>query len=132
MIKTNQFNYRTKNFKERCNESKYIMEKYIDKVPIIVEKAPGSDIVSIDKNKYLVSSDMTLGQFLLVIRRRINLPEQKAMFVFIKNSIPPTMASIREIYNDYHDDDGFLYMSYAGENTFGEPRFPIAPPLAYG
>ena len=27
------------------------------------------------------------------------------------------------IYDDYKDEDGFLYMTYSGENTFGSYEF---------
>ncbi len=40
--------------------------------------------------RYLVPSDLTVGQFVYVIRKRINLPAEKAIFVFVKNSLPPT------------------------------------------
>ena len=28
-------------------------------------------------------------------------------------------ASMGQIYEEHSDDDGFLYISYSGENTFG-------------
>ena len=39
----------------------------------------------------------------------------------IDDVIPPTSASLKEIYDEHKDEDGFLYMTYAGENTFGCP-----------
>ena len=27
--------------------------------------------------------------------------------------------SMGELYNQYKDEDGFLYLTYSGENTFG-------------
>ena len=38
---------------------------------------------------------------------------------FCDDNIPPTSASLKDIYDEHKDDDGFLYMTYAGENTFG-------------
>ena len=38
---------------------------------MIVEKAEKSDISDIDKQKYLVPADLTVGQFVYVIRKRI-------------------------------------------------------------
>jgi GABA(A) receptor-associated protein len=35
------------------------------------------------------------------------------------NILPPTSATMVTLYRDYKDEDGFLYMSYCGENTFG-------------
>ncbi|KVI09408.1 Autophagy protein Atg8 ubiquitin-like protein [Cynara cardunculus var. scolymus] len=33
--------------------------------------------------------------------------------------LPPTAALMSAIYEENKDEDGFLYMSYSGENTFG-------------
>ncbi len=57
---------------------------------VIVEKAEKSDIPDIDKKKYLVPSDLTVGQFVYVIRKRIKLSPEKAIFIFVKNVLPPT------------------------------------------
>ena len=40
--------------------------------------------------RYLVPADLTVGQFVYVIRKRIKLPPEKAIFVFINNYLPPT------------------------------------------
>jgi GABA(A) receptor-associated protein len=74
---------------------------------------------AIDKNKFLVPGDLTLGQFVFVIRKRMELPSDKALFVFVGNSLPTTGTLVREIYRTHCDDDGFLYMEYCGESTFG-------------
>ncbi|OAY83185.1 Autophagy-related protein 8e, partial [Ananas comosus] len=93
--------------------------KYPDRVPVIVEKAEKSDVPDIDRKKYLVPSDMTLGHFVHVIRKRINLSAEKAMFMFVDNVLPPTGVLMSKLYEDKKDDDGFLYIFYSGENTFG-------------
>jgi hypothetical protein len=52
---------------------------------VIVEKAEKSDIPDLDKKKYLVPADLTVGQFVYVIRKRIKLSPEKAIFVFVNN-----------------------------------------------
>ena len=69
--------------------------------------------------RYLVPSDLTVGQFVYVIRKRIELPPEKAIFIFVSNVLPPTASLMSEIYADQKDEDGFLYITYSGENTFG-------------
>eukprot|EP00268_Persea_americana_P052743 TRINITY_DN5925_c4_g2_i5.p1 TRINITY_DN5925_c4_g2~~TRINITY_DN5925_c4_g2_i5.p1 ORF type:complete len:113 (+),score=22.41 TRINITY_DN5925_c4_g2_i5:753-1091(+) len=59
---------------------------------VIVEKAERSDILNIDKKKYLVPADLTVGQFVYVIRKRIRLSAEKAIFIFVDNVLPPTGA----------------------------------------
>ena len=103
----------------RKAESQKIRTKYPDRVPIIVEKEGNSDIAEIDKKKYLVPSDLTMGQFQYVLRKRIKLDQTKALFIFINNTLPPTSSLISQIYDDKKDEDGFLYVTYSSENTFG-------------
>ena len=104
---------------ERVTESAKIIEKYPDRLPIIVEKKEGSKIGDLDKTKYLVPKDMTVGQFMYVIRKRIKLKSELALFVFVNNVLPATSETISDMYAKYKHKDGFLYMVYAGENTFG-------------
>mmetsp|Transcript_13084 Transcript_13084/g.39615 ORF Transcript_13084/g.39615 Transcript_13084/m.39615 type:complete len:116 (+) Transcript_13084:146-493(+) len=114
-----------KTFKEehplerRQAEAGRIRDKYPDRIPVVVEKAQKSDIPDIDKKKYLVPADLTVGQFVYVIRKRIKVSPEKAIFMFVKNVLPPTAALMTDIYEDHKDEDGFLYITYSGENTFG-------------
>lgn len=71
-----------------------------------------SDIPTIDKKKYLVPSDLTVGQFCYVIRKRIKLAPEKAIFIFVNEVLPPTAALMSSIYEEHKDDDGFLYITY--------------------
>jgi GABA(A) receptor-associated protein len=84
-----------------------------------VEKSPKSDVPDLDKKKYLVPSDLTVGQFVYVIRKRVKLSAEKAIFIFVNNALPPTASLMSTIYEENKDEDGFLYVQYSGENTFG-------------
>lgn len=87
---------------------------------VICEKIEKSDIATIDKKKYLVPADLTVGQFVYVIRKRIKLSPEKAIFIFVDEVLPPTAALMSSIYEEHKDEDGFLYVGYSGENTFGQ------------
>uniref|UniRef100_I2CPX1 Autophagy-related protein n=1 Tax=Nannochloropsis gaditana (strain CCMP526) TaxID=1093141 RepID=I2CPX1_NANGC len=104
---------------KRKGEAEKILSKYPDRIPVICEKADRSEIPDIDKKKYLVPADLTVGQFTYVIRKRIRLPPEKAIFIFVNNYIPPTSGAMSAIYEERKDEDGFLYITYSGENTFG-------------
>ena len=110
---------KSKSESERISESSKIIEKYPDRIPIIVEKKQKAKISDIDKNKYLVPKDMTMGQFIYVIRKRIKLNPTEALFVFTNNILCNNSLLLSEIYNTYKDKDGFLYIVYTSENTFG-------------
>lgn len=55
---------------------------------VIVEKDPKSQIQSIDKRKFLVPSDISVAQFMWIIRKRIQLPSEKAIFLFVGKVLP--------------------------------------------
>ena len=60
-------NFKNKHtFDRRVKESQRILEKYPDRFPIIIEKHRKCDF-DIDKNKYLVPKDLTVGQLIFVI-----------------------------------------------------------------
>ena len=112
----------SKTLEERKQESERMINKYFDRIPIIVEKSMtrNNTLPDIDKHKYLVPKDLTVGQFQHVIRKRIKLDSTTALFIFVnKNVIPPSTAFITTIYDEYKSEDGFLYICYATENTFG-------------
>ena len=106
-------------FDKRCSECERILTKHPDRIPIIVCKASNCTLPDIDKQKYLVPKDMSLGQFVYVIRKRIQLDSNEALFVMVNNTLQPGNKHIKEIYESNKDKDKFLYITYSSENTFG-------------
>ncbi|GAB6026589.1 Gamma-aminobutyric acid receptor-associated protein-like 2 [Chamberlinius hualienensis] len=104
---------------ERKAESNKIRTKYPDRIPVIVQKAPKTNVPSIDKNKFLVPSDISVAQLMWIIRKRVQLAPEKAIFLFVGKVLPQSSASMASIYKEYADEDGFLYIMYSGESTFG-------------
>lgn len=116
----------TKKFKDeysldkRIDEAAKILKKHADRIPVICEREANSDIPDVDRKKYLVPQELTVGQFVYVIRKRISLPPEQAIFIFVNGKLPSTGAALMsQMYRDYRDSDGFLYITYSGENTFG-------------
>jgi len=107
-------------FSDRLNESTRIREKYQDRVPCIVELSENLKHVEFDKKKYLVPNDLTCGQFIFIIRKRMRIQQEEAIFLFVHNTIPPTSSLLSQIYRENKDDDGFLYFVVQKESTFGE------------
>jgi GABA(A) receptor-associated protein len=108
-----------KTLQERIEEAHKIKTKYPDRVPVICEKNPGSGLDVLDKRKYLVPNELTATQFLFIIRKRLKLASEKGIFLFVNNMIAPSTHTMIELYNEYKDNDGFLYMNYTEENVFG-------------
>lgn len=105
-------------FEERKAESEKILKKYPDRIPIIVEPSVGCKM-EIDKKKYLVPKDLSMGQFLYVIRKRLKIPAEKALFLFVDSKVPPSTTLLLELYGKYADKDGFLKTTFNEENVFG-------------
>ena len=104
------------------DEAIRVRTKYPDRIPVIVNRSrsAGSSVPEIDKHKFLVPCDLTMGQLQYVIRKRLTLTSEKALFLFVNNTIPPTSTLISTIYEEYKDKETeFLYVTYAMENTFG-------------
>lgn len=105
---------------ERVKKSQFILEKYPDRVPLIVQPSVSDrDAYPIDKSKYITPRELTLLQLQQIIRKRIHFPAEKALFMFINNRIYPITSMIGTIYDANKDADGFLYVSYCQESTFG-------------
>jgi len=106
---------------KRLSEFNRIRSKYPDRIPIIIEKTKmnSNNIPDLDKHKFLVPADISLGQFMYVLRQRIKLKSKVAIFLFINDKLISTSSLIGEIYNENKHIDNFLYIKYAGENTFG-------------
>jgi len=59
------------------------------------------------------------GQFMYVIRKRMKLAPEKAIFLFVNNFIPSSSQTVGDIYYLQKNSDGYLYVGYSCENTFG-------------
>lgn len=115
-----KFQYKDEfSFEERLNEAEKIRNKYPDRVPVIVEKIPNSKVADLDKKKYLVPSNLTLGQFYFIIRKRITLRSEDALFLFVNNIMPSVSETMGCLYQEHHDKDFFLYVAFGDESVYG-------------
>ena len=108
----NEFNLRKK-------ESDKIKIKYPNRIPIIIERADKCMLNDIDKTKYLVPKDLNMNQFIYIIRKRIKLDNSQSIFFIVGNNVCPSNSPLSHIYEEHKDKDGFLYIIYTSENTFG-------------
>lgn len=89
------------------------------------------------------------SQFVYVIRKRIKLAPEKAIFIFVDEVLPPTAALMSSIYEEHkfvllisparadhpvdslplscRDDDGFLYVSYRYAPRSSKSRLTDSP-----
>jgi len=55
---------------------------------VIIEKLPGAQVNSLDKRKFLIPSDISISQLVWIIRKRVHLESEKALFLFVGKTIP--------------------------------------------
>lgn len=110
-------------FEQRKDEATRILEKYPERAPVIVEMSQRGQKNNyfIEREKYLFPKDLTVGQALYALRKRITpiLSSEKAIYLFVNNNLPPTSQLMGALYEQEKEECGFLYMEISFENTFG-------------
>ena len=112
--------FRNKPLTERKKDVVNMLTKFPGKIPLILEKYSSSQTVVMDKEKYLVPGEITVGELLYMFRKRIKLEATQALFVFFNMDMASTSMTMQQVYDRYKNkEDGMLYATYSGENTFG-------------
>ena len=115
-----------------------IRAKFPNKVPVIVERFKKVSFLKlvcrnsklynlqekslpvIDKVKFLVPRELTVGQLATIVRNRLSLNQLDSFFLFNKSGTMVTMSmTVSDLYSESMDSDGFLYIEYASQETFG-------------
>jgi len=107
-------------FDERKLKASLILKQHPERIPVVVECSETLQAIHpLKKNKFIVPHDLTLAQFMFVIRKHMKLEPEYAIFVFINNRLHPTTTPIGIIYAQEKDEDGFMYLDVFQESTFG-------------
>ena len=107
-------------FDERKLKASIILKQHPDRIPVVVECSEKlQSMHPLKKNKFIVPFELTLAQFLFVIRKHMKLDPEYAIFVFINNKLHPVTSLVGTIYAQEKDEDGFMYMDVFQESTFG-------------
>ncbi|XP_042279013.1 gamma-aminobutyric acid receptor-associated protein-like 1 isoform X2 [Thunnus maccoyii] len=62
---------------------------------------------------------VVMGQLCFLIRQRVSLRPEEALFFFVNNSLPPSSSPLSAVYEEHHEEDLFLYMTYSNESVYG-------------
>ena len=119
-------NIQSNNFIKKKLEVDRILSTYPEKIPIIVKKNKlCKDLPNLDKLKYLAPFNLSLYKFSYILRKRLNLPSHQAFIIYQFDPYTTTKRFLNgsclmsEVYSNYKSPDGFLYIEYDSENTFG-------------
>ena len=58
-------------------------------------------------------------QLLRSLREKIKLSPDQSIFLYSGKTLPSTSETMGQAYHKCKDDDGFLYMTFSPESTFG-------------
>ena len=116
--------YREKHsFQQIKNETDNIKLKHPNRVPILISVSQNDKSLFnlITNHKYMIPKDMTFTEFIQIIRNRIHLDQNEALFAILsEQNIMPKMSSlVGDLYEKYKSNDGYLVIILTKENTFG-------------
>jgi len=76
---------------------------YCDRLrKVIIEKLPGAQTNNLDKRKFLIPSDISISQLVWIIRKRVHLESEKALFLFVDKTIPSSrLASFAMLHTRF-------------------------------
>lgn len=82
-------------------------------------EAGGRDTPRVDKEKFLVPFDLTISHLAFVVRKRLRMDSSTALFLLVNGNLPTSSSTMATLYDSHASEDGFLYIVYTTENTFG-------------
>ena len=109
------------NPEKRKEVAEKIRSKYPDRIPVIVQKAPKSNIADIDKkklvaflfsfpgitnfftsNRFLVPASIEVAKFTAEIRKHIKLTSEQGIYLFVKDEkMPQAKEMMLHIYDKW-------------------------------
>jgi GABA(A) receptor-associated protein len=114
-----KFQFQTNNpFEKRIQECNLISIKYPKRIPIICETHNNN--LKLQKNKYLVPLDLTISQFMMVLRKQMKINPEESLIIYTENNyVLNGNMLFSYIASIYKNSDGFLYLIASKEAVFG-------------
>lgn len=116
-------------FERRQQESSRLREKYPGRIPILLNKC-NKDDPDVDKYKYLIEQNTSMGQFIMIVRNKATPKLREEDALYFQAEVPGKSGGYKYeilngqllmsiIYDKYKNEDGFVYITYTKESTYG-------------
>jgi len=89
-----------------------LLEKYPDKIPVLLK-------LKALEMKILANKDMSIAEFICFVRKRIDYDSKKAIFLQVKDTLPPLSEFMYTVHERFKESNGTLIMNFNSEDTFG-------------
>ena len=104
-------------FCKRLQLYKKIVENNENLLPIIIQVYKKCKL-KLNKEKWLIDPEITISELLIKLREQTNVEINETIFIFnVEKKLLSTMDNMKDVYKNYKDDDGFLYLIISLENT---------------
>lgn len=116
-------NFLALSLEKRQKQADDQLKRHADRLPLIIYQdmqKSKQTLPWIKEWKFLIPRTMTMADVSMIIRGRTKLSKEQALFLFVgKSQLVPATQLISEVYAAHKAEDGFLYVVYLGEDTFG-------------
>ena len=104
----------------RIKERHRLSERYPAHIPVICEcHNIGEFTIAIKKKKYLVPFDLTVRDFMSILKKQLKILPSESLIISIDGNVIASDYTMLELSYEYPSEDGFLYIEYSKEATFG-------------
>jgi GABA(A) receptor-associated protein len=99
-----------------------LLNKYPDRVPIVITS---KTYIKDNQLRFAVPQNLTITQFMVLLRTKIELKPEEAIFFFVKDNdtgqdiMVQSSVTIEYLYTQYKDKDSILNLFFEKEAVFG-------------
>lgn len=115
--------------KDRQVDVENALKKNPDHIPVFIEKSSASNMAHLRskgndkiKSRFLLNGNLTVREFIECLHKNktdehhINQP----IYLFHNNVLLSRSKTMKELYEEFKDEDGMLYLVYSDTYTWGK------------
>jgi len=108
---------------DRKRVSETILDRYENRVPIILEAGDRRLVQAgtVNYQRQIMMRDTRIQDLIVSLKQKLGdqFRPTDSLFIYADNRILNGFTTIGKAYDQYRDEDGFLYLTYTTQETFG-------------